>query len=124
MFHKNLKRIRSKKGLSREELAGHLQVACRTVSDWELDRSLPDAQLLMRLAQALDTSVEQLMGDALPPGCDEAAIARYLFAAKQQLMERNRRRRFYGRIRLGILSGLGVAVALLLLLWLVGLILS
>ena len=57
MFHKNLKRIRSKKGLSREELAGHLQVACRTVSDWELDRSLPDAQLLIRLAQALGTSV-------------------------------------------------------------------
>ena len=99
-------------------------VQAQTVSDWELDRSLPDVQLLMRLAQTLDTTPEQLMGDALPPGCDQAAVARYLFAAKQQLMERNRRRRFYGRIRLGILSGLGIAVALLLLLWLVGLILS
>ena len=119
MFHKNLKRIRSKKGLSREELAGHLQVACRTVSDWELDRSLPDAQLLIRLAQTLDTTVEQLMGDALPPGCDQAAIARYLGTEKQKLLDRNKRRRFYGRIRLGILSGLGVAAAFLLLLWLV-----
>lgn len=57
-----IKQLRKAKGLTQEDLADMLHVVRQTVSKWEKNLSVPDADLLQRLAVALDTDVEVLLG--------------------------------------------------------------
>ena len=66
MLNENLKIIRKNKGLSQEELAIKLNVVRQTVSKWEKGLSVPDSDMLIQIANALDTTVNALLGEALP----------------------------------------------------------
>ena len=65
MLHENLKALRKSKGLSQEELAIKLNVVRQTVSKWEQGLSVPDADLLIALSEALDTPVSTLLGETV-----------------------------------------------------------
>ena len=58
---KNIKGFRKKKGLTQEELAGKLNVTRQTVSSWEMSKSYPDLDMVVRLAQVLDTDPNCLL---------------------------------------------------------------
>lgn len=62
MFNENLKTIRKEKGFSQEQLALRLNVVRQTISKWEKGISVPDAELLIKLAEVLDVSVSDLLG--------------------------------------------------------------
>lgn len=62
MFSENLKRLRKEKGFSQEQLATRLNVVRQTVSKWEKGISVPDAELLIQLAEVLDVTVGDLLG--------------------------------------------------------------
>lgn len=68
MLSNNLKRIRKSKGLSQEELAIKLNIVRQTVSKWENGLSVPDSDMLITLADELDTSVSVLLGETLTIG--------------------------------------------------------
>ena len=68
MLSENLKNLRKAKGFSQEELAARLHVVRQTVSKWEKGRSVPDAELLVRLAEELDATLAELLGPQVPPG--------------------------------------------------------
>ena len=93
MLSENLKTLRKARGLSQEELAGRLHVVRQTVSKWEKGLSVPDAELLVRLAEELDTTVTSLLGPALPQAAEPDAVAAQLAAINEQLVVRNRRTR-------------------------------
>lgn len=57
MINDNIKRYRKEKGYSQEEMAVKLHVVRQTVSKWENGRSVPDAEVLIRIAEILDVSV-------------------------------------------------------------------
>ena len=61
MLNDNVKLQRKAKGLSQEELAAKLNVARQTLSKWEKGRSVPDAEMLIQIAKALDTSASDLL---------------------------------------------------------------
>ncbi len=63
MLNENIKSFRKKKGLSQEELAIKLNVVRQTVSKWELGLSVPDAEMLIKLADVLETSINTLLGE-------------------------------------------------------------
>ena len=65
MLSDNIKRIRKSKGLSQEELAIKLNVVRQTVSKWENGLSVPDSDMLITLADELDTSVSVLLGETV-----------------------------------------------------------
>lgn len=71
MFSDNLKRIRKEKGFSQEQLAVKLNVVRQTVSKWEKGFSVPDADLLMKLAEVLDVTVDDLLGKKIDIADDE-----------------------------------------------------
>ena len=72
MLSDNIKRIRKSKGLSQEELAIKLNVVRQTVSKWENGLSVPDSDMLITLADELDTSVSVLLGETvMEPMFDE-----------------------------------------------------
>ena len=67
MLSENIKTLRRAKGLSQEELAVKLHVVRQTVSKWEQALSVPDADQLIALAEALETPVSGLLGEAAAP---------------------------------------------------------
>ena len=58
---KNIKRLRTAKKLTQEQLAEALHVTRQTVSSWENDRTQPDIDMLTALSAALDTDIEDLI---------------------------------------------------------------
>ena len=63
MLNENIKRIRKLKGLSQEELAIKLNVVRQTVSKWENGLSVPNSSMLIALADKLDVTVNELLGE-------------------------------------------------------------
>lgn len=115
MFSENLKALRRARGLTQEELAIRLHVVRQTVSKWEKGLSVPDADLLLRLSEVLDTTVSRLLGADIPE--DEGSrneLAEQLSRINEQLAVRNRRGRFILRLVLGILAAIVVFNILLL----------
>lgn len=65
MLNENIKNLRRSKGLSQEELAIKLNVVRQTISKWENGLSVPDSNMLIALAEELDTSVSALLGETI-----------------------------------------------------------
>ena len=65
MLSKNIKALRKAKGLSQEELAIKLNVVRQTVSKWEKGLSVPDAGMVIQIAEVLDTTVNILLGEEI-----------------------------------------------------------
>ena len=63
MFSNNVKKFRKRKNLSLEDLAMQLSVVRQTVSKWEKELSVPDIEMLLKLAQVLDVPVNTLLGE-------------------------------------------------------------
>ena len=124
MLAENLKALRKAKGLSQEELAARLHVVRQTVSKWEKGRSVPDADLLIRLAEELDTTSAALLGPEVTPEAERGGTAEQLARIAEQLAVKNRRARRIWRIVAGVLiaqaSAGGEAGAQLLLMGLLG----
>ena len=75
MFSENLKTLRRQKGFTQEELAARLNVVRQTVSKWEKGLSVPDAELLTRLAEVLEVPVSTLLGSARSPTIKSLTIS-------------------------------------------------
>ena len=65
MLKENIRSLRKGKGLSQEELAVRLNVVRQTVSKWEQGLSVPDAEMLVSLAEVLETDVSTLLGESI-----------------------------------------------------------
>lgn len=91
MLNENIKRIRKSKGLSQEELAIKLNVVRQTVSKWENGLSVPDSDMLITLADELDTSVNVLLGETVTESMtdDLKVISKKLEIINLQLAKRN-----------------------------------
>lgn len=102
---------RKEKGMTQEMLAEQLGVTRQAVARWETGLSVPDAGMLVRIAGALDTTVNDLLGEEEPEqGRDLAAE---LEALNRQLAEREERSRrrwraFFAAV--GILALWGAAM--------------
>ena len=91
MFGENLKSIRKSKGYTQEELAIKLNVVRQTVSKWEKGLSVPDADILVRIAETLDTDVSVLLGGSVEKEADKDAVAEQLAKISEQAAIKNRR---------------------------------
>ena len=95
MLNENIKKIRKSKGLSQEELAIKLNVVRQTVSKWENGLSVPDSSMLIILANELDTTVSELLGEpvaepvAEPTPDDLKIISEKLEVINLQLAKRS-----------------------------------
>ena len=116
MFADNLKTLRRARGLSQEELAGRLHVTRQTISKWENALSVPDAELLLRLAEELEVPVSRLLGGPVEEEPAPDQVAAHLAELNRLLADRNRRSRRIWRVVAGVLIGLAVATVLLILL--------
>ena len=95
MLSENLKNLRKQKGLSQEELAIKLNVVRQTISKWEKGLSVPDSEMLIRIAEELGTSVTELLGGQLEEKehSELKEIAAKLEILNEQFAKKNEHRR-------------------------------
>ena len=60
-FGATIAALRKQKGMTQLELAHQMGVTDKAVSKWERDLSFPDVASLPKLAEVLDTSVDELL---------------------------------------------------------------
>ena len=65
MLNENIKALRKSKGLSQEELAVRLNVVRQTISKWEQGLSVPDAAMLISIAEVFEAPVSTLLGETI-----------------------------------------------------------
>lgn len=104
MFGENLKTLRKQKGFSQEELATRLHVVRQTISKWEKNLSVPDADTLIRLAEILEVSVSELLGAKIENENTASDVAEQLSRINEQLAIKNRRSRRIWKIVVIILA--------------------
>lgn len=90
MLAENLKKIRKDKGYTQEILAEKLNVVRQTVSKWEKGLSLPDVDMLSKIANVLETDVNILL-DGQITTTDQSEIVKQLAKINGQLTIKNRR---------------------------------
>jgi putative transcriptional regulator len=95
MLNENIKLIRKSKGLSQEELAIKLNVVRQTISKWEQGLSVPDSEMLISIAEVLETPVSTLLGETVIESKvdDLRAISEKLEIINLQLAQRKTARR-------------------------------
>ena len=93
MLNENIKTIRKNKGFTQEELASRLHVTRQTISKWEKGLSVPDADMLSRMAEILEISVTELLGADKVEEQQMDAVVEQLCRINEQLAIKNRRSR-------------------------------
>lgn len=110
MFSENLKTMRKEKGFSQEQLATRLNVVRQTISKWEKGLSVPDAEILIQLAEVLDVEVSDLLGKKIeiPEGqSEENALALELAKLNELLV-------VYGNKVSNLKKKIGIAIVIIL----------
>ena len=114
MLGENITALRKKQGISQQTLADAVFVTRQTISKWEKNLSVPDADALVRLADALDTTVQALLGQTEESPAEPGEIAAALSRINDQLAHQNRRRSLIWKVVAWVI-GLYVAFNILLL---------
>lgn len=110
MLGDNIAALRKQQNLSQQALADRLFVVRQTISKWEKNLSVPDAAALQSLADALNTTVDVLLGAPISSDASSAdQIAAVLSQVNDQLAIQNRRR---ARIWKVVAWVLGILLAL------------
>ena len=109
MLQENIKIYRKERGLTQEELAIRVNVVRQTVSKWEKGLSVPDADMLQKIAEVLEVSVSQLLGREEEPEKDRNEVAEQLARINEQLAIKNRRAKRIWTI-VGVILGLWVLI--------------
>ena len=98
MFGENLKQLRKVRGLTQEQLAMKLNVVRQTVSKWKKGLSVPDAEMLIKIAEIFEVSVSSLLGSKIESEVEVNVIAEQLATINEQLAIKNRRAHFIWKV--------------------------
>lgn len=96
MLGENIKTLRQQKGYSQNTLAEQLNVVRQTISKWEKGLSVPDADMLEKLANLFEVPVTTLLGSSIQvekenEGYNE--VAKQLAILHEQLVKQSRFRK-------------------------------
>ena len=95
---KNNKRGKNKKGMTQQQLADSVYVTRQTISKWEKNYSVPDAEVFVKLADVLEVQTSQLLevkvdSDVQTTEEKQNAYAEQLAHIAEQMAIRNRQRK-------------------------------
>ena len=112
MLNENIKALRKTKGLTQDELAIRLNVVRQTISKWEKGLSVPDAEMLQKIAEVFEVNVSQLLGSPINQNENVDIIADQLSRINEQLVVKNNRSRKIWKT-IGIILAIIIVVQLL-----------
>lgn len=88
MIEDNIKRLRKNAHMSQEELAVCLAVTRQTISKWENGLSVPDAEMVIKIAEQFHTSVNEILGVNVDYSVEN--VTEELAKANEIIAEKNR----------------------------------
>ena len=106
MLSENIKALRKAKGYSQEELASRLHVVRQTVSKSEKGLSVPDADMLVKIADILETDTTTLLDRTTDTNSADNQVAQQLGLIAEQMAIKNRRAKLIWKTILFILGAL------------------
>lgn len=77
MIGKFLKEIRLERGHTQLELALYLDVSEKTISSWEVDRTEPSLDYLVKISEFLNCSVDNLVGKSGISSSENHMVSQY-----------------------------------------------
>ncbi len=78
-FPENLQFIRSRAGITQEQLAEQLEVSRQTVSKWESGASFPEMDTLLRICDLYDTNLDTLLRGSMEAASVEDTVGYDVF---------------------------------------------
>ena len=115
MIGDNIKAARKNKCMTQEELAERLNVVRQTVSKWEKNLSVPDADLLEKLADILNVDVHIFLG--AEKSQVETPSEDYLKYISEQLAKINEQEAYRMRTRKKIWTTIGIILISILVIY-------
>ncbi|WP_409967780.1 helix-turn-helix transcriptional regulator [Bengtsoniella intestinalis] len=106
MLNEKIKSLRKQRGFTQEELAIRLNVVRQTISKWEKGLSVPDAEMLIKIADFFEVTTSELLGGSVQSSANETEqneISQQLARINEQLAIKNRRSRIIWKVILGII---------------------
>ena len=75
-FGKKIKELRESKGWNRSELADNIGISHVMVGRYERDETAPSVEVAKKMADALDTSIDYLVGDGTKSSFNKKTLKR------------------------------------------------
>lgn len=116
MLNEKIKSLRKGRGMTQEELAIKLNVVRQTISKWEKSQSVPDAELLIRIAEVFEITVSELLGGDSENRAESSPnndLAQQLERINEHLAVRNKRFSKFWKIVLGVVIAILVLQSLM-----------
>ncbi|MFI3168959.1 MAG: helix-turn-helix transcriptional regulator [Faecalibacterium sp.] len=105
MLNETIKSLRKQRGFTQEELAIRLNVVRQTISKWEKGLSVPDAEMLIKIADFFEVTTSDLLGGSFQSSANETEqneISQQLARINEQLAIKNKHSRTIWKVILGI----------------------
>ena len=117
LLGEKLKKARKNIGMSQNEVAEELMLSRQTISKWEKNYSVPDAEVFVKLADVLEVQTSQLLGvkvdsDVQTTEEKQNAYAEQLAHIAEQMAVRNRQRK-------RIWKTIGIAFAVIIVVYII-----
>lgn len=87
MLNENIKKLRLARNMSQVELAKRLGVSKQSVSNWENDNIQPSIEMLIKIAECLNSSTDFLLGLNNRQTIDVSGLTDKQIAHIQQIIE-------------------------------------
>lgn len=107
MLTENLKRLRKEKHMSQSQLAELVDMSQATIASWESGTRKPDTSMLLRLAELLGVTTDELLG---APAMDDDAE---LWAIRESVRRDPERRELFNLARHADIEQVRQAVAII-----------
>ena len=105
MLSDKIKYTRIEKEMTQLQLANHLNIVRQTVSKWEKGLSVPDADMLVKIAELFDISVSELLGVNIDNSEESKIISNQLLEINKELAIKNRRNSLILKVVIAIIVG-------------------
>ncbi|MCM6851672.1 helix-turn-helix domain-containing protein [Lactococcus lactis] len=88
LFNEQLKTLRKINGLTQKELAEKLKIKQNSYSDWENGKSEPNIEMLVRIADYFDVSLDYLLGGKMKNITEEFSLCLKKLSMKRKLSQK------------------------------------
>ncbi|WP_429247450.1 helix-turn-helix domain-containing protein [Lactococcus lactis subsp. lactis] len=88
VFTEQLKTLRKINGITQKELAEKLKIKQNSYSDWENGKSEPNIEMLVRIADYFDVSLDYLMGGKMKNITEEFSLCLKKIRMKRKLSQK------------------------------------
>lgn len=118
MLGENIKSLRKQNGYSQETLANQLNVVRQTISKWENGQSVPDADMLEKIANLFEVPVSTLLGNTILENSETSQneeIVKQLAILNEQLASQSRsKKRTFKILLISIISILIITLTIII----------